>query len=130
MRRKWLKYGVFAAISAALAVFYCKSRDFSQLEAAEKYRTLCDAFTIPGLLSLGLGVLIWASGEGVFCGLQYSLRVAFRSFLPGIYPQERYYDYLARTREKKHSGYGFLLLGGGACMAIALVFLVLFYRIY
>ena len=130
MKRKWLKYGVFTAICVVLVVFYCASRDFSQLTRAEKYRTLCDAFTIPGLISLGLGALIWASGDGIFCGLQYSLRMAFRGLLPGAYPQERYYDYLTRTREKKRSGYGFLLLGGGVCMGIALVLLALFYCIY
>ena len=131
LRVRLLKYGISAAVCLILVVFYCGVRDFSQMELVEKYRTLCDAFTIPGLLCLCVGVLIWASNDGVLYGLSYCLNVAWRALIPGArYKHERYYDYVTRKREKRISGYGFLFLVGVACMAIAIVFMALFYRIY
>ena len=131
MRTNLLKYGISGAVCLGLAVFYCGVRDFSQMELVEKYRTLCDGFTIPGLLCLCLGVLIWASNDGVLYGLSYCLNVAWRALIPGArYKHERYYDYITRKKEKRITGYGFLFLVGGVCMAIALVFMALFYRIY
>ena len=126
-----LKYGITGIACALVVLFYCWVRDFSQMESAEKYRTLCDAFTVPGLLCLCIGVLIWASNDGLFYGLSYCLNIAWRALIPGAtHRQERYYDYVTRRNEKHFSGYGFLFLCGGVCMVIALVFMLLFYRIY
>ena len=131
VRKGLLKYGISTAVCGILVVFYCAVRDFSQMELVEKYRTLCDAFTIPGLLALCVGVLIWASNDGMFYGLSYCLNVAWRALIPGArYKFERYYDYVTRKKEKRIDGYGFLFLCGGVCMAVALVFMLLFYRIY
>ncbi|MBQ3529188.1 MAG: DUF3899 domain-containing protein [Oscillospiraceae bacterium] len=131
VQTRLLKYGITGGICLCLAVFYCVARDFTQLTLVEKYRTLCDAFTIPGLLCLCVGVLIWASNDGFFYGLSYCLNVAWRALIPGArYKTERYYDYVTRKKEKRIPGYGFLFLVGGVCMAVAIVFLVLFYRIY
>ena len=131
LRNGLLKYGISTVVCAIFVVFYCAARDFSQMEQVEKYRTLCDGFTIPGLLALCVGVLIWASNDGVFYGLSYCLNVAWRALIPGArYKFERYYDYVTRKREKKFAGYGFLFLSGGVCMAIAIVFMLLFYSVY
>lgn len=131
VRIRLLKYGITGGICLLLALVYCAARDFFQLELAEKYRVLCDAFTIPGLLCLCVGALIWASNDGFFYGLSYCLNVAWRALIPGArYKTERYYDYVTRKKEKRIPGYGFLFLVGGVCMAVAIVFLVLFYRIY
>ena len=131
LRARLLKYGISAAVCIGLVALYCGTRDFSKMQLVEKYRTLCDAFTIPGLLALCVGVLIWASNDGFFFGLSYCLNVAWRALIPGArYKHERYYDYVTRKREKRISGYGFLFLVGGVCMAVALVFMALFYRIY
>ena len=131
VQTRLLKYGISGGICLALAVVYCVARDFSQLTLVEKYRTLCDAFTIPGLLCLCVGVLIWASNDGVLYGLGYCLDVARKALIPGgRYKMEKYYDYVMRHKEKAVSGYGFLFVCGGVCMAAALVFMALFYRIY
>lgn len=131
LRNRLLKYGISAGVCAGLVLVYCTTRNFSQMELVEKYRTLCDAFTIPGLLCLCVGVLIWASNDGFFYGLSYCLNVAWRALIPGArYKSERYYDYVTRKKEKQITGYGFLFLVGGICMAFALVFMALFYRIY
>ena len=131
LRARLLKYGISAVVCAIMVAFYCGVRGFSQMELVERYRTLCDAFTIPGLLCLCVGVLIWVSNDGFFYGLSYCLNVAWRALIPGARQRvERYYDYVTRKKEKRITGFGFLFLVGGVCMAIAIVFMVLFYRIY
>ena len=132
-RRKaaWLKYGIAGGVCLALAAVYCLLRDFSALTLMEKYRVLCDAFTVPGLLMLAVGSLLWVSNDGFFCGLGYCLNVVWRALLPGGRRKaERYYEYVERHRQKKAAGYGFLFAWGGVCMAIAALFMLLFYRLY
>ena len=131
LRNNLLKYGITGVVCIAVAALYCGLRDFSQLDLVNKYRTLCDAFTIPGLVSICVGILLWASNDGAFYGLGYCLNVAWKALLPGgRYKMERYYDYVTRKREKQVTGFGFLFVGGGVCMAVALVCMALFYRIY
>lgn len=131
LRNGLLKYGITAVVCGAFAVFYCSVRDFSQMETVERYRTLCDAFTVPGLLALCVGTLLWVSNDGLFYGIGYCLEVTWRALIPGgRRKMERYYDYVQRKKGKKITGFGFLFVCGGVCMGIALIFMVLFYRIY
>lgn len=131
MKKNLLKYGITGAVCLGLAVLYCGLRDFGQMPTVEKYRTLCDGFTIPGLIALCVGALLWVAGDGFFYGLGYCLDVARKALIPGGRRKtEKYYDYVQRHRQKKLTGYGFLFVCGGVCMAIALVFLILFYRVY
>ena len=129
-KTRLLKYGITGAVCLGMVALYCGLRDFAGMTAVERYRALCDGFTIPGLLALCLGGLIWVSNDGFFYGLGYCLRIAGNALIPGRRKSETYYDYVQRQREKKITGYGFLFLCGGVCMAIAMVFLVLFYRVY
>ena len=131
LRTNLLKYGITAAVCLALAAVYCLLRDISRLSLLGRYRTLCDAFTVPGLLCLCVGSLLWVSNDGFFNGLGYCLHVAWKALLPGGRQHiERYKEYVERHNRKKVTGFSFLLVCGGVCMAIAITFLVLFYRIY
>ncbi len=131
MKGKLLKYGITTAVCLALGAIYCLTRNFTELSLVGKYRLLCDAFTIPGILCLCVGALLWVSNDGFFYGLSYCLEIAWKALIPGgRRKMERYYDYVTRKREKKVTGYGFLFVCGGVCMALAIVFLVLFYRLY
>ena len=131
LRNNLLKYGITGVVCIAIAALYCGLRDFSQLDLVNKYRTLCDAFTIPGLVSICVGILLWASNDGAFYGLGYCLDVAWKALLPGGRKKiEKYYDYVTRHKEKQVTGFGFLYVTGGVCLAIAAVCMVLFYRIY
>lgn len=131
LRNRLLKYGIFAVVCIAFVLFYCSVWDFFQMETVERYRTLCDAFTIPGLLALCVGVLLWASNDGLFYGLGYCLEITWRALIPGARRKmERYYDYVMRHKEKQITGYGFLFICGGICMGIALIFMALFYQLY
>ena len=129
--RNLLKYGITGALCVALAVGYCVLRDFPQLTLIQKYRTLCDAFTVPGLLAICAGVLLWSSNDGLFNGLGYCLYVTGKALIPGSRQKVlRYYDYVQSRKKKTITGCGFLFVCGGGCMVIAAVFMVLFYRVY
>ena len=126
------KYLSASVVSGAMVWFYVSVRDIELLPRVDQYRILCDAFTVPGLVLILVGVLIWIAGTGTLDGLTYVLNGLKRMLIPGagLEKGERFGDYVERKRQKRASGYGFLFVVGGVCMAIALVFMVLFYSIY
>lgn len=132
MKRKTLvKYGVAALFGAALAVLYVAVRDYAGSSTADRYRMLCDAFTIPGVLLMLSAALCALSNAGSFTALGYAGRHLLDMLIPGPGKgPERYGDYVERRREKKITGYGFLFHVGAAFFAVALVFFFLFYRVY
>ena len=125
------KYGITSAIALAMIWVYCSSRDLFQQPIMERWRILCDAFTIPGLTFVMIGFLIMVANEGFFDMLSYAASKAVGVFLPGrgfSDNGEKYYDYVQRKRDKRASGYGFLFVVGGIFMAFALLFMYLFYQ--
>ena len=135
LKKNLIKYGVTVGASLGLAYLYVFLRvDFANPDAtelAEWYRILCDAFTIPGLVLLMFGCLMSLSNAGAMDGLGYVVVNGFKMLIPGAATKmERYKEYLERRRENRVRGYGFLYLVGAGCMAISLVFLILFYGIY
>lgn len=126
-----LKYGLSGGTCAAMVVIYAWLRDFGTLPLVEKYLVLCDGFTLPGVLFLALGCMIWISAQGALDGIGYVVSYAVKMLIPGKKEeQERYYDYVERRREKRVKGYGFLFVVGGVCMVFVAVFMILFYSVY
>lgn len=127
-----IKYGCSAAVVALLAWSYISLRDFAGAELVDKYRMLCDAFTIPGLMLILVGAMIWVSSQGALDGLVFCVRFAVFSLIPGkrVERDEKYADYVERRRGKRAKGYSFLFYSGLATMVIAGVFMALFYSVY
>ena len=137
MKNPWkgriVKYFAAVLFCALMVWVYIGNHDFASLSQLEKYRILCDAFTVPGLLLILIGLLVWISNQGALDGISYAVRGLFRVFVPGAgFRQnlETYYDYLKRKEEKRVKGYGFLFLVGGISLAIALMFYFLFYSVF
>ena len=129
------KYGISFGISLLLVYVFVAARvDFHNLSATaavDWYLILCDAFTIPGLIFLMLGCLMSLSSGGALDGVSYVLRNAFKMLIPGgALKMECYYEYKERKRANRAKGYGFLYITGLVCMALALIFMFLFYRVY
>lgn len=125
------KYGISIAICVLLGAWYLSQYELSSLTTVELYKALCDAFTIPGMMFVLSGMLVAVSNEGALDGVGYVLGYAVRMLIPGRHHEKRTYrDYVDAKREKRVKGYGFLFIVGGICMAISLVFLVLFYSVY
>ncbi len=126
-----IKYGISIGIGLLLAYAYIALRDFGTMELVDKYRTLCDAFTIPGVLLLISGLLVSVSNEGALDGLGYILSQGLRMLIPGKSAgSEKYVDYVERKRGKRIKGYGFLYISAALFLAVTAVFMVLFYSIY
>ena len=137
MKTPWksriIKYSAAICFCVLLIWFYVANHDLASASQMERYRIWCDAFTIPGLLLILSGLLVWVSNQGALDGISYALCGLARVFIPGAglkQNMENYHDYLKRKEEKRVKGYGFLFFVGGVTLIIALVFLYLFYRLY
>ena len=129
MKARLTKYGLCALFVAVMAYFYLLSRDFSGAGNRERYQLLCDALTVPGVLLVCAGALVWVSNLGALDGILYGLRLAFRALIPGkrLQKEENYQDFVAERQEKRVKGYGFLLITGAVTIAASLIFLGLYY---
>ena len=117
-----------AVVGLASAAYYILSRDIGALTEAERYRVLCDGFSLPGLFLVLIGLLFAMSNLGALDSITYLLKYAVRMLLPGAFREMGHYlDYVEERREKRVKGYSFLFIIGGSLLAISLVFLVLFY---
>ena len=119
-----------------LAGLYVGLRDFSSQPLVEKYRMLCDAFTIPGVILILVGSLVLLSDSGAFHGIGYVLSYAKNTLLHFVVPgalgnTETYFDYVERKKaEGRMKNYVFLFVAGGLSMFISFVFMFLFYQLY
>ena len=130
-----LKYSITAAICLTLTVLYVTLRiDLTRLGEVPRvmlYRVLCDGFTVPGIVVLMLGLLVWLSTQGAMDGVGYLMSYAFKALIPGMRGDiERYGDYLERKRANRATGYGFLIITGLVFMGFAAIFMILFYSVY
>ncbi len=128
-----IKYGCTTVVSLLMtwATLYLYGIDsFWSKGLVEKYRILCDAFTVPGLLLVMAGLLMVVSNKGAFEGLGYAVKHAVMMLIPGVHEQERYYDYVQRKRANKAHGFGFLFVVGLIDLLFAGIFMALFYSLY
>lgn len=131
-----LKYGITGAVALAMSVSYVLLRDdgrpgFWAWPMVDKCLVLCDAFTIPGIVLLGVWCLVWIGSQGGLDGVSFIVKYAARKLIPGNRgKQERYADYVQRKRANRAGGYGFLFVVGAIFLAAALVFMALFYGYY
>lgn len=118
-----------AVIGGIITAVYVSGQDFSSQELSEKYRILCDGFTIPGFFLLSFGALVFASNEGALDGIGFIVGKAVRALIPvgRLRDRESFYDYIQRKRANRVTGYSFMLWTGAVFMAVALVFLALYY---
>lgn len=115
-----------AMIGGTVSVLIIRQHS-SSLELAEKYLNFADAFTIPAVVMLMLGLLVWVSTTGSFDMLGYGLKRAKDAFIPSAsYTHEQFYDYKMRKNKKRIKGYSFMFISGGIYLIPGVVFNVLF----
>lgn len=126
-----LRYGITGLVGILLMVMVLGSEDYAHaVTLADRYRILCDAFTVPGAMLLLTGALLLVANAGAFNGIGYALGRLVRVLNPfGNKDDVRYGDYVEQRKTKKHTGFGFIPKTGLAFMAVALVFLALFYQV-
>ncbi len=126
-----LQYIPSFAICAGIGWFYADMHDFAQQPLVDKYRLLCDACSLPGMLMILFALLMWVSSKGTLDALGFVGKKLLDSLIPGkrLDKEERYGDYVERQRAKKPVDCRFLYVVGGVCIAVSLVFLALFYSV-
>ncbi len=131
LKTNLIKCGIAALVGLILTVYYVFSRDFGQQELLERYRILCDGFFLPGIFMVMIGLLFTMNNVGALDSISYLLKYAVRTFVPAAFTDmEPYLDYVQARREKRVRGYQFLFFVGGGFLAVATVFLALFYSVY
>ncbi len=111
-----------------ISVAYICAYDISDMELVDKYRILCDAFSLPGMLMILFGGLMWCSSKGTLDFLGFSLQWLVKSIIPGkrLEKDERYGDYVVRQREKRKGGYSCMFVAGIFFLLTSFVFYLLF----
>lgn len=88
---------------------------------------LSDSFFVPGTVLLGMGLLMWVAGEGMFDMLGFGVKliwdVAYK------HEWESYRDYKARKSEKPKMKVGFMTLVGLGFILLGAVFTGLYYMV-
>ncbi len=135
-KKNFIPYFLSFLFVGLLAGLYVGLRDFSSQSLMEKYRILCDAFTIPGVILILVGALVVLSDSGAFHGIGYVLAYAKNTLLHFVVPgalgnTETYFDYVERKKaEGRMRSYGFLFGTGVISMLISFIFMFLFYQLY
>ena len=130
--RNIIKYAIAILVGAGLLYLYMWLNDFSKAtELTEKYRMLTDAFSIPGIILIMVGGLVFASTDGFFDMITFGLGKAKNMLIPfSKRNNETFYDYKQRKSKNRLSGYSFLFFTGIAYLTVGIVFLILFYKAY
>lgn len=120
-----------AAVGGAVAWFYGTSRWQEEMELVEQYRVLCDAFSIPGILMVLFALLFSLNNLGALDTIAYLMSFLPRMIAPGAFGEpEKLIDFVENRRQKRSKGYGFLYIVGFIFLGIAIVYLVLFYKVF
>lgn len=132
-QKRHVKYPVTILIGLLMGIGMLKLQGFSEaLELADKVRIISNACTIPGMMLIMLGCLVWLSNEGAFVGLGYVMSYLMDRLIPGgrtVKKDEKYYDYAQRKRNKERAPFLFLFISGSCFLAVAIITLVIFYQV-
>ena len=129
-------YLVELAIATGVIFLSLWLRDFldpsMHFDKMTTYRYLADAFTVPGVVYVCIGLLIIFAQHGAFDGIGYALRRAARFLLPFIFRKDvTYSEYLEERRAKQKTVRVLsLFIVGVALIIVAVVFIILFYKHY
>lgn len=92
-------------------------------------RSVCDGFTVAGVLLLGVGVLRWVRNRGAFDAVGYGLSSTFRIHFPAardLRDREDFGEYRARKEKSRRPALP-LLIAAGIYLAVSVISLVLYY---
>ena len=99
----------------------------SGIGAQWRLKHISDACFTVGALMFGIGILMWASGEGMFDMLSYSILLLFR--VRTVYERETFAEYKERKRGKRTSAFLTLLLPGILLLLVAAFCAVYYERV-
>ena len=121
-----LRYLTTVAVGLSMVYGYIAPRDLANQALIEQYHILCDAFTLPGLFMIMIGLLLLMGNLGALDAISFAFHYLFHTFLPLTGESMTYLEFVEDRREHRVHGFGFLLIVGAVFTAIAVVFLMLY----
>lgn len=129
-KTKILCYVTSILINAYLVFSYVRSHDIGTLPLLDRYHVLCDAFFLPGVIMIFLGLLMVLNNLGALDTMAFGFSYVLHMLAPGAFDKmDSYLDFIEKRRANRGGGYGFLLVIGSVMIAVSVVFLVLFYSV-
>ena len=125
-REVLLPLGIGAALFLGMLL---SGGGFSAPDSETFWRVLCDAFTVPGILLTGAGLLAVVSDRGAFDGLRFGVRKMFdqvRREEKRAQTPHTYYDFVTAKHGGSHKSPRMLLLTGGLFLLGAAVSLAVY----
>ncbi len=117
------RYLISAGVGLLLAFAIMVSRGiFAETQVNRVLIILSDAFFVSGMCLTGVGALVFATNEGVFRMLSYSISLFFRVRSQKKKKYKDFYEYKTAKDEKKGS-FAYLLVVGLAFIAVACILL-------
>ena len=127
LKTKIMCYVTSIVINAYLVFSYVRSHEIGTLPQIYQYHVLCDAFFLPGLILIFLGLLMVMNNLGALDTMAYGFSYVLHMLAPGAFDKmDSYLDYIEKRRANRSGGYGFLLVVGSVMVAVSVVFLVLY----
>lgn len=126
-----LRYAVAAAVGAVLALIIMSAKGiFAEDRTQEVMRLLSDAFFASGIVLSAVGAILYASNGGLFDMLGFAVILFFGLFKRDVSDRKYrdFYEYHQAKSGKKRS-VAYLLLVGIGYIALAALFLLLYYKL-
>ena len=125
----WRRYAISAGIGTAIFLLMMFTQGgFTEPDPAVRWRIICDALFVPGVLLAAFGLLLFAAGGGVFDMLKFSVMKAFSVILPKKKREalpKTFFDYKTEREARERTKTGHLLIVGLVFLALAGTALIL-----
>lgn len=123
------KYVIMLAIGIGMVLIVFSTHNlYGTTDLAKRYKIIADAFTVPGVLFLCLGLLIALSNQGSLSAIGYMLKRLGKMLIPFSKKEhETYQDYV--SKREPVSGYSFIIYSGLVFLVIAIIYTILFYTV-
>ena len=130
--REYKEYAITTAVALVVGILIALSRGIFQEEELDMVITIIsDSFFIPGVLLICVGLIVYASNEGLFLSISYGFKAIGRTITAKKEEklmEEKYHEYYARQMEKKSKCKHFLIVGL-VFVVISLAFVVVYFAV-
>lgn len=130
--KEYKEYAITTVAAFVVGILIALSRGIFQEDEIDMIITIIsDSFFIPGVLLICVGLIVYASNEGLFLAISYGFKVIGRTITAKkdeTLINEKYHEYYARQIEKKAKCKHFLIVGV-AYVVISLVFVIVYFSV-
>lgn len=130
--KSWKRYVVTTGIGIGIFLLITFTQGgFTEPDPAVRWRILCDALFVPGVLLAAFGLLLFAAGGGAFDMLKFSMLKLFSVVMPKKKREElpkTFFDFKMEREAREKVRTGHLMIVGSVFLALAALALVMYSR--